>query len=131
MLHAATASRIRKPVGIDLGTTNSVIALLDATGSNLLTGRDEQGKFIFPSLVGHDAATNQLVSGRAAQALVSHPASSTLPLSSVKRFMGLDRRFDVGPKSLTPAVRTDHGSARGLPAPGDGHVDARPAWRVP
>src|SRR5262245_17995723 len=102
MLHAASASRIRKPVGIDLGTTNSVVALLDDTGSNLLTGRDEQGRVIFPSLVGHDPATDQLVAGRAAQTLVSHPASSTLPLSSVKRFMGLDRRFDVGPRSLTP-----------------------------
>src|SRR5262245_269780 len=103
MLHAASASRIRKPVGIDLGTTNSVIALLDDRGSDLLTGRDEQGRVIFPSLVGHDPATDQLVAGRAAQALVSHPASSTLPLSSVKRFMGLDRRFDVGPKTLAPA----------------------------
>src|SRR3954453_18534059 len=103
MLHAANASRIRQPVGIDLGTTNSVIALLDATGANLLTGRDEEGRVIFPSLVGYDAATNHLVAGRLAQALVANPASSTLPLASVKRFMGLDKRFDVGPKALTPA----------------------------
>src|SRR5262245_39412742 len=82
MLHAASASRIRKPVGIDLGTTNSVIALLG--DGELLTGRDDQGRVIFPSLVGHDASTNTLVAGRLAQALVSNPASSTLPLASVK-----------------------------------------------
>src|SRR5437764_1470895 len=103
MLHAASASRIRKPVGIDLGTTNSVIAVLDSVGSDLLTGRDDQGRVIFPSLVGHDAATGQLVAGRLAQALVTHPASSTLPLASVKRFMGLEKRFDLGPRSLSPA----------------------------
>ena len=33
--------KIRKTVGIDLGTTNSVIALLDATDSTLIAGQDE------------------------------------------------------------------------------------------
>src|SRR5438034_1403283 len=78
MLHSA--SRIRKPVGIDLGTTNSVIALLDDAGANLVTGRDEQGRVIFPSLVGFDPSTNQLVPGRAAAA----PAGGT-PADPVSR----------------------------------------------
>src|SRR5262245_30376326 len=39
--HGARAMKIRKTAGIDLGTTNSVIALLDATDSALITGQDE------------------------------------------------------------------------------------------
>ena len=46
--------KIRKTVGIDLGTTNSVIALLDATDSSLITGHDDQGRMTFPSVVGYD-----------------------------------------------------------------------------
>jgi molecular chaperone DnaK len=102
---------LKKTLGIDLGTTNSVIALLDATDSTLITGRDEQGRMIFPSLIGWHPEQQRLVAGRAAQALRGagfQPAGrletcpTTLPLSSVKRFMGLDRRFPLGPQSLTP-----------------------------
>jgi molecular chaperone DnaK len=100
--------RLRKTLGIDLGTTNSVIALLDATDSALLTGRDEQGRMTFPSVVGWHPQQGRLVAGRAAQAVTQARSGSdgtpapTLPLSSVKRFMGLDRRFPVGPQTLTP-----------------------------
>src|SRR5262245_54994489 len=99
--------KIRKPVGIDLGTTNSLIALLDATDSAPLTGRDEQGELTFPSVVGYDARTKRLVTGRPALALRTIP-ETTLPLSSVKRFMGLDRTFDVGPEKLTPPEASAH-----------------------
>jgi molecular chaperone DnaK len=107
-MHASP--RIRKTLGIDLGTTNSVVALLDATDSALVTGRDEQGRTTFPSLVGWHPEQQRLVAGRAAQARSASDgiggrdtASGTaLPLSSVKRFMGLDRRFPLGPHSLTP-----------------------------
>ena len=95
---------VRKTVGIDLGTTNSVIAVLDATDSALLTGRDEQGRTTFPSLVGYHPEQGRLVAGRAAAALVGPAARGaplTLPLASVKRYMGLDRRFPVGPRQLT------------------------------
>jgi molecular chaperone DnaK len=93
---------IRKTVGIDLGTTNSVIAMLDAGGSTMLTGRDEQGRLTLPSLVGWNAAAGKLVAGRDALALVQAPDSATLPLASVKRFMGLEKQFALGPHSLTP-----------------------------
>src|SRR5579871_3231282 len=97
--------RPRKTVGIDLGTTNSVIALLDATDSALITGEDEHGRRTFPSLVGYHPEHNRLVAGRAAQALRStsgRPNSLTLPLASVKRLMGLPRTFPLGPHELTP-----------------------------
>jgi molecular chaperone DnaK len=89
--------KIRKPVGIDLGTTNSVIALLDPTDSFIITGQDEALHKTFPSIVGY----------RDERALVSHAAASLrggpqTPLSSIKRFMGLNRSFKVGPETLTP-----------------------------
>ncbi len=91
---------IRKTVGIDLGTTNSVIAQLDATDRTLLTGTDEQGRATFPSVVGWHPGQRRLVAGRAALAL--RDSADTLPLSSVKRCMGLDRRFTLGTETLTP-----------------------------
>jgi molecular chaperone DnaK len=90
--------RVRKTVGIDLGTTNSVIALLDPTDSVLLTGQDEQGRRTFPSLVGWHPQQGRLVAGRAA----AGRDNSTLPLASVKRFMGLPRTFALGLHNLTP-----------------------------
>jgi molecular chaperone DnaK len=103
--------KIRKTVGIDLGTTNSVIALLDATDTTLVTGRDEQGRKTFPSVVGYHSGHGRLVAGRAAQALKNHDAADPnlrLPLSSVKRFMGLDRPFPVGPETLAPPQASAH-----------------------
>jgi molecular chaperone DnaK len=91
------AAQVRKTVGIDLGTTNSVIALLDPTDSTLLTGQDEQGRRTFPSLVGWHAEHNRIVAGRAAA-----EREDALPLSSIKRFMGLPREFPLGPNQLTP-----------------------------
>jgi molecular chaperone DnaK len=91
---------IRKAVGIDLGTTNSVAAQLDATDSALLTGADDNGRCTFPSVVGWHPEQSRVVAGRAAVALRDN--SATLPLASVKRYMGLDRRFSLGPETLTP-----------------------------
>src|SRR5215470_6603782 len=91
--------KIRKTLGIDLGTTNSVIALLDATDSALLTAADEHGHKTFPSVVAHHDGQNRLVTGWTARKLrgLAKPA-----VSSVKRFMGLDRRFGVGEAELSP-----------------------------
>ena len=99
---ASSPHKIRKTIGIDLGTTNSVIAFLDLTDSTLITGVDERGRMTFPSVVGYNPEHNRVVSGRAAQALKTLPDATALPLSSVKRFMGLDRAFLVGPIALQP-----------------------------
>jgi molecular chaperone DnaK len=129
-LSAGSGPKVRKTVGIDLGTTNSVIAVLDAVDGALLTGADEQGRMTFPSVLGWHAGQGRLVAGRPARDLkeAPHPtpppqggreitfapsplagvgwggggAPVTLPLSSVKRFMGLDKQFPLGPETLTP-----------------------------
>jgi molecular chaperone DnaK len=90
--------RIRKTLGIDLGTTNSVIALLDSTDSTILTGRDGQGRRTFPSLVSWHREHQRIVAGHA----VAARDADEPPIASVKRFMGLPREFELGPKKLTP-----------------------------
>jgi molecular chaperone DnaK len=96
--------RIRKTLGIDLGTTNSVIALLDPTDSTILTGQDEQGRRTFPSLVAWHPEYNRIITGHAAACglAVDAPAKPQAALASVKRFMGLPREFALGTKKLTP-----------------------------
>ncbi len=91
--------KIRKTVGIDLGTTNSVIAVLDATDSALITGQDEHGHKTVPSLVGYRPDAGRPVVGRAAAPFKGNPGG---PVASVKRHMGLERAFPVGPEALTP-----------------------------
>ncbi|MGH7222845.1 MAG: Hsp70 family protein, partial [Gemmataceae bacterium] len=100
-----TSVHVRKTVGIDLGTTNSVIARLDATDSTLLSGQDEQGRRTFPSLVGWHSEHKRVVAGRAAVCGLARSAEIVKPqaaLASVKRFMGLPREFPLGPNQLTP-----------------------------
>ncbi len=104
-LSAVSAPKVRRTVGIDLGTTNSVVALLDAADCALLTGADEQGRQTFPSVLGWHAEQGRLVAGRPARDLKApgpRENAVTLPLSSVKRFMGLDKTWTLGPETLTP-----------------------------
>src|SRR5438552_9083912 len=89
--------KIRKTLGIDLGTTNSVIALLDPTDSALITACDAQGHKTFPSVVA--SQSQRLVAGWSARELRAHALPA---VSSVKRHMGLEHRFVVGDKELTP-----------------------------
>jgi molecular chaperone DnaK len=97
-LPVSSPLRLRKTVGIDLGTTNSVIALLDPSGSALITGQDEAGHLTFPSVVGYHPEQKRLVAGHAARELNEPPS----PLTSIKRSLGQDQRFAVGPQSLSP-----------------------------
>jgi molecular chaperone DnaK len=111
MQHPSSLLGIRKCAGIDLGTTNSVIALLDPTDSVLLTGQDEHGHRTFPSLVGLHPEHGRIVAGWAAQTLRTPSGrdnSLTLPLASVKRFMGLQRAFALGSHPLTPSEVSAH-----------------------
>jgi Fe-S protein assembly chaperone HscA len=76
-------SRKSKIVGIDLGTTNSLIAYLDLTGPKII--EDHAGHKIVPSIVSL-ADNNRLIAGEAAQELLlTKPDRS---IYSVKRLMG-------------------------------------------
>jgi molecular chaperone DnaK len=100
---SSSSYKIRKTIGIDLGTTNSVIAMLDTSGSLLLTGGDEHGRMTVPSVVAWDDDAGELIAGRKAHARKGvFGRSSSVPLSSVKRFMGLDKPFTLGSETLQP-----------------------------
>lgn len=95
---STSSLRIHRAVGIDLGTTNSVIAVLDDTGVNLVTGVSDQGRRSFPSIVAWDDERKRLIAGPEAEQTLG----KQLPLASIKRYMGLEHTFAVGPKSLSP-----------------------------
>lgn len=76
----------RLAVGIDLGTTNSLVATVRGGRADVLA--DAEGEVMLPSVVNYTEAERPLV-GTAALALASaHPADT---LVSVKRFMGRGR----------------------------------------
>ena len=86
----------RLAVGIDLGTTNSLVATLRNGISTVLN--DEQGRAMLPSVVRYIDAQNILV-GEAAQHAQSEDPTNTI--SSVKRFMGRGLA-DIGDISRYP-----------------------------
>jgi molecular chaperone HscA len=76
----------KRAVGIDLGTTNSLVATVRGGRSEVVS--DAEGQSMLPSVVNYSSADGAQV-GAVAQALSSeHPADT---LVSVKRFMGRGR----------------------------------------
>ncbi|MFA6970539.1 MAG: Fe-S protein assembly chaperone HscA [Gallionella sp.] len=86
----------RLAVGIDLGTTNSLVATVRNSISVVLN--DEHGRAMLPSVVRY-AADGGVVVGEAAQAAQSDDPVNTIV--SVKRFMGRGLA-DVGDTSRLP-----------------------------
>lgn len=71
-------------VGIDLGTTNSLVAVADARGPRILL--DQDGQALLPSVVRYDSGGGAVIVGHEARkAAIEHPATT---LHSVKRLMG-------------------------------------------
>ena len=76
----------KRAVGIDLGTTNSLVATVRGGRSEVLS--DAEGQAMLPSVVNYSSADGARV-GAVAQALSSEQPADTLV--SVKRFMGRGR----------------------------------------
>ncbi len=76
-----------KIIGIDLGTTNSVVALLEGGDAKVIT--NEEGGRTTPSVVAMNKEGELLVGQVAKRQAVTNPENTVF---SVKRFMG--RRFD-------------------------------------
>ncbi|MBI4909318.1 MAG: Fe-S protein assembly chaperone HscA [Acidobacteria bacterium] len=70
-------------VGIDLGTTNSLVAFMDLTGPKVIPGVD--GSNIVPSVVSLSAANGYVVGNAARRLLIDQPERTVY---SVKRLMG-------------------------------------------
>ena len=86
-----------KAVGIDLGTTNSVVAAIDAGQPWVIP--DEEGELMLPSCVGLGTQGNLLV-GR--DALRQYAAAPERTVKSIKRQMGTDHKTTLGDKDYVP-----------------------------
>ncbi len=79
-----------KIIGIDLGTTNSVVAIMEGSEAKVIT--NEEGARTTPSVVAFTEKGERLVGASAKRQAVTNPQNT---IYSIKRFMG--RRFsEVG-----------------------------------
>jgi molecular chaperone DnaK len=89
-----------KGVGIDLGTTNSVVAVLNPTDTDIVLHRDRNSKSpITPSCVWQDPRTGEVVVGRKA---IARGGLALPPVRSVKRLMGKKQLVRLGNAEVTP-----------------------------
>jgi molecular chaperone DnaK len=83
-----------KVIGIDLGTTNSVVAVMEGGEPVVIT--NPEGNRLTPSVVGFAKSGERLVGQVAKRQAVTNPENTVF---SIKRFMG--RRFDEVTEEMT------------------------------
>ncbi len=98
-----------KVIGIDLGTTNSVVSVMEGGQPTVIA--NQEGNRTTPSVVAFTDDGEKLVGLVAKRQAVTNP---TRTIYSAKRFMG--RRFDEVPEEVTivpyEVVKSDSGDAR-------------------
>ncbi|MFL5311134.1 MAG: Hsp70 family protein, partial [Myxococcales bacterium] len=78
---------MKKTIGIDLGTTNSVVAIMEGRDPKVI--ENEEGSRITPSVVGFTKEGDVVVGQVARRQAITNPENTVY---SIKRFMG--RKFD-------------------------------------
>src|SRR5256885_9499477 len=73
----------KKIIGIDLGTTNSVVAIMEGRGPKVI--ENEEGHRLTPSVVGFSKDGEILVGQVARRQAITNPDNTVY---SIKRFMG-------------------------------------------
>ena len=98
-----------KIIGIDLGTTNSVVAVIEGGEPTVIA--NPEGSRLTPSVVAFAKSDERLVGQVAKRQAVTNPENTVF---SIKRFMG--RRFDEVNEEMTmvpyEVVRAKNGDAR-------------------
>jgi len=84
-------------VGIDLGTTNSVISVMEAGKPVVIT--NAEGNRLTPSVVGFSKSGERLVGQLAKRQSVLNPERT---ISSIKRIMGTKEKANIDGKEYTP-----------------------------
>lgn len=84
-------------LGIDLGTTNSLIAVWQDGRAQLIP--NALGEVLTPSVVSVDDDGSILVGRAARSRLTTHPERS---VAAFKRFMGSEKRFELGGQTFSP-----------------------------
>jgi len=86
-----------KVIGIDLGTTNSCVAVME--GGEAVVIPNAEGARTTPSVVGFSKTGERLVGQVAKRQAVSNPDRT---VSSIKRYMGTDHKVTIDDKNYTP-----------------------------
>lgn len=84
-------------IGIDLGTTNSVVAVYSPEGAKILP--NALGQHLTPSVISVDEDGQILVGEAAQQRMITHPQ---LTASVFKRYMGTNKTFLLGEHQFSP-----------------------------
>ncbi len=86
-----------KVIGIDLGTTNSVVAIMEGGQPTVILNRE--GSRLTPSIVGITKKGEKLVGELAKRQAVANPENT---IASIKRQMGSKKKVKMGDKMYTP-----------------------------
>jgi len=86
-----------KAVGIDLGTTNSVVAYMEGNTPTVIP--NAEGSRLTPSVVAFTKTGERLVGQLAKRQAITNPERT---ISSIKRHMGTDWKITIDGKSYTP-----------------------------
>lgn len=86
-----------KVIGIDLGTTNSVVAYME--GDKPVIIPNKEGSRLTPSVVAFTKEGERLVGLLAKRQAVTNPDGT---VSSIKRYMGTDHKVKINGKEFTP-----------------------------
>src|SRR6266851_8145628 len=86
-----------RTVGIDLGTTNSVVAVMEGGEPRVIP--NAEGSNLTPSVVGFTKSGERLVGAAAKRQAILNPDRT---ISSIKRKMGTNHRVTIDSKSHSP-----------------------------
>ena len=86
-----------KVIGIDLGTTNSVVAVMEGGEPTVIS--TQEGGRLTPSVVGFSKSGERLVGQLAKRQAISNPDRT---ISSIKRHMGTDYKVTIDDKKYSP-----------------------------
>ncbi|MBQ1524668.1 MAG: molecular chaperone DnaK, partial [Firmicutes bacterium] len=86
-----------KVIGIDLGTTNSCVAVLEGGEPTVIA--NAEGNRTTPSVVGFTKGGERLVGETAKRQAITNPERT---ISSIKRHMGSDYKVSIDGKEYTP-----------------------------
>ena len=86
-----------KIIGIDLGTTNSCVAVVE--GGNAVVIANAEGARTTPSVVAFSKTGERLVGKVAKNQAITNPDKT---IASIKRHMGSNYKVDIDGKQYTP-----------------------------
>jgi len=98
----------KKIIGIDLGTTNSVVAIMEGRDPKVI--ENEEGNRLTPSVVGFSKDGEILVGQVARRQAITNPENTVY---SIKRFMGRKFEETADERRRVPfkVVKADNGDA--------------------